>query len=78
MDQWISAAKVNKMFGIDSEGLAKMESEGKVRTTLVIGNRKLYALSSFDGLERKDKKSKLNFFNKLVSVFFSWFRHKDR
>ena len=68
MEQWVSVAKVKKMFDISSEKLNELESEGKVKTMLAVGSRKLYLLSSFQGhVQPAKKENKKGFISKLLS-----------
>jgi hypothetical protein len=59
------------MLNIDSEKLNQMETEGKVRTMLAVGNRKLYLLSSFQDQIPVAKKEK-----SLAAKFLSWLGFK--
>lgn len=80
-ETWISAAKIKKMFDLEQEDLNQLEQEGKVRTMLAVGNRKLYLAASLEGYEKKTKtvseppkhsplETKPSLFKRLLSKFF--------
>jgi len=61
------------MFNIDTETLNQLESEGKIKAMLVMGNKKLYLLSELKDIKPENSiivTKPVSFFKR----FFSWFR----
>lgn len=70
-EQWVSAKRAKKLFNLDAEGLAKLEKEGKVQIMLMVGNKKLYLLESFEEIPQNKT---LN----IISKVLSWFKFKGK
>jgi len=71
MEKWISEKKAKELFSIDAETLLKLEEAGKIRTIFIMGNKKLYLMSSLETIPKTTTEQK-----SLISKFFSWFKFK--